>query len=330
MITRRNILIVLGACALAEALPALAQQKGKVSRVAYFYYGSRQSAVDTGRYGEFLKGMRELGYVEGKNLVIEARFADGVSERLPVLATELVQLKTDVIVATGVPVYRALQKATKTIPVVITVAADPVGEGFAVSLARPGGNFTGLATGNTELYPKHIELLKIAVPKLSRIAVLWNSGNEAHPARLKKVQEIAQKAGINALGVGGRTADDIERGFTTMARERAEAVFVVNDTFFVQQIRQICQLAIKHRLPSIFGSTDYADAGGLIGYGQDGLVPHRRAATYVDKILKGTKPGDLPIEQPTKLSLVINRKTAKAIGLALPQELVLRADRVIE
>jgi putative ABC transport system substrate-binding protein len=329
---RRKLLIVLGAAALAPRT-VLGQSKpapGKVWRVGFFYFGSRQSAIETGRFGEFLKGMRELGYVEGKSFVIEARFADGVSERLAGLATELVQMKVDLIVATGVPVYRALQQVTRTIPIVITVAADPVGEGFAASLARPGGNITGTATGNVELYSKHIELLKIAVPKLSRIAVLWNPGNDAHLARLKKIQEIARDAGIQALGVGGRTADDIERGFATMARERAEALFVVNDTFFVQQLRQICELALKHRLPSIFGSTDYADAGGLIGYGQDGLGPYRRAATYVDKILKGAKPGDLPIEQPTRLSLVINRKTAKAIRLTIPQELLLRADRVIE
>lgn len=332
MIERRDLLFLLGAAALSPRA-VRAQSKpapGKAWRVGYFYFGSRQSAMNTGRYPLFIQGMRDLGYVEGKNLVIEARFADGISERLPGLATELVQLKVDVVVATGVPVYHALQKVTRTIPVVITVAADPVGEGFAASLARPGGNFTGLASGNVELFPKQIELLKIAMPKLSRIAVLWNPGNDAHPVRLKQLQAIAQKAGIQALGVGGRTPDDIERGFATMTRERAEAVIALNDTFFIQQLRQIAELSTRHKLPSLFGAIEYAEAGGLIGYGQNVTDNFRRAATYVDKILKGAKPGDLPIEQPTQLSLVINRRTAKAIGLTIPQELVLRADRVIE
>jgi putative tryptophan/tyrosine transport system substrate-binding protein len=332
VIERRDLLFLLVAAALSPRA-VRAQSKpapGKVWRVGYFYFGSRQSAMNTGRYPLFIQGMRDLGYVEGKNLVIEARFADGISERLPGLATELVQLKVDVVVATGVPVYHALQKVTRTIPVVITVAADPVGEGFAASLARPGGNFTGLASGNVELFPKQIELLKIAMPKLSRIAVLWNPGNDAHSSRLKQMQAVAQKAGLQAVGVSARTAGDIESGFATMTRERAEAVITLNDTFFLQQLGQIGELTLKHRLPSVFGNTEFVDAGGLIAYGQDGLDPFRRAAIYVDKILKGAKPGDLPIEQPTKLSLVINRKTAKAIGLTIPQELLLRADRVIE
>jgi putative ABC transport system substrate-binding protein len=329
--TRREFLIAgsAGLCVLA-ALPSYAQQKGKVWRIGFFYFGSRQSAQETGRYAAFLQGMRDLGYVEGKNFVVEARFADGIGERLPALAADLVRLKVDVIVATGVPVYRALQQVTRTTPIVVTVAADPVGEGFAASLARPGGNITGLATGNVELFPKHIELLKIAVPKLSRIAMLWNPGNDAHTSRLKQLHAVAQKAGIQALQVGARTAGDIESGFATIVRERAEAVIALNDTFFVQQLRQIAELSAKHKLPSLFGAIEYPEAGGLIGYGQNVLDNFHHAATYVDKILKGAKPGDLPIEQPTRLSLVINRKTAKTIGLAIPQELVLRADRVIE
>ena len=311
-------------------LAPFAQQKGKVARIGFFYFGSRQSALDTGRYQKFLQGMRELGYVEGKNLVIEGRFADGISERLPGLAAELVRLNPDVIVVTGTSGVYALKKATRTIPIVITAGADPVGEGFAASLARPGGNITGLATSNVEVFPKHVELLKTALPKLSRIAVLWNPANDVHSARLKQLQAVAQKAGIHAVGAGGRTADEIERGFATMTRERAEAVIILNDTFFVQQLRQIAELSAKHKLPSLFGAIEYAEYGGLMGYGQNVADNFHRAATYVDKILKGAKPGELPIEQPTRLSLAINRKTAKAIGLAIPQELVLRADRVIE
>jgi len=327
---RRNLLVAFGLGALAGALPAFAQQKGKVWRIGFFYFGSRQSALDTGRYNGFLQGMRELGYFEGKNLVIEARFADGVSELLPGLATELVRLNVDVIVATGNPVYSALQKATRTTPIVVTVAADPVGEGFAASLARPGGNITGLATGNVELFPKHIELLKTAVPKLSRVAVLWNSGNEAHPSRLKQLQAVAQKAGIQALQVGARTAGEIESGFATMTREHAQAAIILNDTFFVQQLRQIAELSARHKLPSLFGAIEYAEAGGLMGYGQNVADNFPRAATYVDKILKGAKPGDLPVELPTRFELVVNLKTAKALGITIPQSVLLRADRVIE
>ena len=319
-----------GLGALAVPIAALAQQQGKVWRIGFFYFGSRQSALDSERYGMFMQGMRDLGYVEEKNFVLEARYGDGVSERLPALAAELLKLKVDVIVATGIPVYHALQKAGAALPIVITVSADPVADGIARSLARPGGNFTGLATGSFELFAKHVEFLKITVPKLSRVAVLWNPGNDSHPARLKEMLSIARKVGLQTVAVEGRTAQDIELGFATMTRERAGAVIILNDTFFVQQQRQIAELATRHKLPSIYGGIAYAEAGGLIGYGQNVGDNFRRAATYVDKILRGAKPGDLPIEQPTKLSLVINRKTAKAIGLTIPQELVLRADKVIE
>jgi len=324
------VFIAFGLGALAEALPALAQQQSKVWRIGFFYFASRHSAMDTGRYQLFLKGMRELGYVEGKHFVIEARYADGKAGPLPDFAAELVRLNVDIIVANGTPVYHALRQATKTIPIVITVSADPVSEGFAASLARPGGNFTGLSSANVELTPKHLELLMTAVPRLSRVAVLMNPAHSGHPARLKIIQAAAQKTGMQVLPVDAPTPDGIERAFGTMARERAGALIILGDSFFVQQIRQIAELALKHRLPSIYVNRDFADAGGLMSYGQNQTDNFRRAATYVDKILKGAKPGDLPIEQPTAFELVINRKTAKAFGLTIPQELVLRADRVIE
>ncbi len=286
--------------------------------------------MDSGRYGAFLEGVRDLGYVEGKNFVIEARFADGKSESILPLVDELVRWKPDVIVATGTPVYAALKQSVNAIPVVITVAADPIGDGFAASLARPGGNFTGLSTGNVELFPKQIELMKAAVPRLSHVAMLWNPNNPGHPVRLKAMLAISRNAGVRALQVEVRSADEIERGFALISRERAQAVVVLNDTFFVQQFRQIAALALKHRLPSMYGAVEYAEAGGFMGYGQNVVDNFRSAATFVDKILKGAKPGELPFEQPMRLQLVINRKTAKAIGLAIPQELLLRADRVIE
>ena len=327
---RRTLLVAFGLGALAEALPALAQQKGKVWRIGFLYFGSRQSALETGRYQLFLDGMRELGYVEGKHFVIETRFADGKTGPLPDFAAELVRLKIDIIVANGTPVYHALRQATKTIPIVITVSADPVSEGFATSLARPGGNFTGLSSANVELTPKHLELLMTAVPRLSRVAVLMNPAHSGHPARLKIIQATAQKTGMRVLPVDAPSPDAIERGFASMSRERAQALIILGDSFFTQQIRQIAELALKHRLPSINVTGIYVEAGGLMSYGQNQADNFRRAANYVDKILKGAKPGDLPIEQPTIFELVINRKTAKAIGLAIPQELLLRADRVIE
>ncbi len=330
MTTRRQILVAFGAGTLAAPLASFAQQQSKVWHVGFFQYASRQSTVASGRYQLFLDGMRELGYVEGKNLVIEARFADGKTGPLPDLAAELVRLKVDIIVATGTPVYQVLQKATKTIPIVITVSADPVGEGFAASLARPGGNITGLSSANLDLTAKHLELLMTAVPRLSRVAVLINPAHRGHPARLKIIQAAAVRTGTQVLPVDAPTPDGIERGFASMSRERAQAVIILGDSFFDQQERQITALALKHRLPSIFVVRDFAEAGGLMSYGQNQADNFRRAATYVDKILKGAKPGDLPIEQPTKFELVVNMKTAKALGIKIPRSILVRADKVIE
>ena len=332
MKTRRELLIATsaGLCIFAGPLAAFAQPQGNLRRVGFLYFASRQSALESGRYELFRQSMREHGYVEGRNYELVARFADGLTERLPGLVEELARLKVDAIVATGTPVAAALKHAGGATPVVMTVGADPVGEGYAATLAQPGGRFTGLATGNAELFAKHVELLKIALPKLSRVAILWNSANESHPARLKQVLVIAQKAGLKAVQVGARTASEIERGFAAMTRERAEALVILYDTFCVQQLKQIADLSVKHKLPSLFGAIEYAEAGGLIGYGQNVLDNFQRAATYVDKILKGAKPGELPIEQPYKFDLVINLKAARQIGLAIPVGVLTRADRVIE
>ena len=331
MKTRREFLI--SSCAglflVATSLAALAQQ-GKLRRIGFFYFGTRQSAIESGRHPAFLDGMRRLGYVQGKDLVMEERFADGKAEILPGLAAELVQSKVELIVATGSQIYAALKSATKTVPVVITTTANPIGEGLAVTLARPGGNFTGLSTANIELIPKHIELLRAAVPKLSRLAVLWNPSNPGHPARLNAMRAAASDARVQALEVSVLSPEEIERGFASMSKQRVEALVGLNDTFFVQQSRQIASLAIKHRLPSIHGTTEYPEDGGFMGYGQNIVENFRTAAIFVDKILKGARPAELPFEQPMRLELVINRKTAKAIGLAIPQELLLRADKVIE
>jgi putative ABC transport system substrate-binding protein len=311
-------------------LAALGQQEGKLWRIGFLHLGSRQSAVESGRYGAFLEGMRELDYVERKHFVVEARFADGKSERLPGLAAELVRLKVDVIVGATALVHRALRKATTTIPIVMAGAPDPVADGFAASLARPGGNFTGMSTITRDLAPKRLELLVAAVPDLSRVAVLRNPTSPNHSAQLKSLIETARKFGIQIVPVDGGTPEDVERGFAMMARERAGAVIVLGGTLFVQHSKQIADLAIKHRLPSLFGLHDYVRSGGFMSYGADILSDHRRAAYYVDRILKGAKPGDLPIEQPTKFELVINMKTAKAIGITIPSSVLVRADRVIE
>jgi putative tryptophan/tyrosine transport system substrate-binding protein len=329
MMDRRTFISSVASGVVALQLGAFAQQ-GKVWRIGFFYFGSRQSALDTGRYNVFVQGMRELGYVEGKNLIIEARFGDGKVEQLPRLAAELLQSKVDVIVATGSPAYSALRNATTTIPIVVTVTFDPVVEGLAASLARPGGNFTGLSSMATDLGPKDLELLMAAVPQLSRVGVLMNPGNVAHPAQITRLMLAAQKVGVQVVVAEAGAVAEIEPGFAALTRERANAVIMFGDTFFVQQVQQIAQAALKHRVASIYLIHEYAKAGGLMSYGADTVDNFRRAATYVDKILKGAKPGELPFEQPARYSLAINLKTAKALGLTIPQTLLLRADEVIQ
>ncbi len=327
---RRKLLTAFGLCALAAPLGAFAQQPAKVWRIGFFYFGSRQSAMDTGRYQLFLQGMRELGYVEGKNFVIEARFADGVNQSLPGLAAELVESKVDVIVTTGSPANIAAQRATRTIPIVVTVSSDPIGEKLAASLARPGGNVTGLSSVNVDVVQKHVELLATTLPRLLRIAVLLNPDNAGHAPMLENIRGAAQRTDKQVQVVRAGTTEEIERGFAAMTSGRADALIILGDTFFLQQIRQIAGFALKRRLPSIATIPEYAEAGGLMSYGSNITAGFRRAATYVDKILKGAKPGDLPIEQPTTYELVVNSRTAKALGIAIPQELLLRADKVIE
>ena len=274
--------------------------------------------------------MRELGYAEGRNLVIEWRFADGKYEPLAGLADELVRLKVELIVTHGNAAIQAARGATSTIPIVTAAANDPIGSGFVASLARPGGNLTGLSNISVDLSPKHVELLKIMMPRLSRVAIFVNFGNSSHSAILKSLQAAAQQAGMKVMPVEARTPDEIARGFAALARERAEAVVIPSDAFYIQQRQQISEVALKVRMPSIFPFREHVAAGGLMSYGQDLADHYRRTATYADKILKGAKPGDLPIEQPTKIHLAINLKTAKALGLTIPRELLLRADEAIE
>lgn len=328
-VRRRQFLIATGAL-LATPLTSVAQQSAKVWRIGVLVPSSRERLFGLGRPEKFLQGMRELGYVEGKDFVAEWRYGEGKYDRLPGLAAELVALKVDVIVASGSPAIRAAQQATKTIPIVFPNTGDPVGSGFAASLARPGGNITGLSNSNDDVSPKYLELLMMLVPKLSRVAFLGNPGSSTHPAILKTIQAAAKQVRVNLVRVDARTPEEIEHAFATMSRERAEALIVVPEPFLYQQGKQIAALAAKYRVPAVYGGREPVDSGGLMGYGQNLTENWHRAATYVHKILKGAKPGDLPIEQPTKFELVINRKTAKTLGLAIPQELLLRADEVIE
>jgi len=330
MNTRRELLIALGAYVFATPLACFAQQQGKIWRVGFLSLRSRPASLESDTFGAFSNGMRELGYVEGKNLVIEWRFADNKYERLPDLAADLVRLKVDVIVTAGPAATSAAQKATTTIPIVFGGANDPVGSGFVKSLARPAGNITGLSNVSVEMSPKLLEMLLSTMPKLSRVAVLMNPSNSGHATMLKNVQAAAQKANVKVLPVEARTPQEIETGFSVMTKENAKAVIVVRDALFNQQVRQIAELAAKNRLSSIAQIREYVDAGGLMSYGPSITDSYRRAATYVDKIFKGAKPGDLPVEQPTKFELFINRKTAKALGLTVPQSLLISADKVIE
>ena len=327
---RRKLIVALGAGALAGPFGSFAQPPGRVWRVGFL--GPRKIVdvdIDV-HFGAFRPAMRALGYVEGKNLIIEWRFADGKVERLPGLARELVNLKVDVIVAAGTPSTLAAQKAITTIPIVMVNIGDPVGSGFVKSLAHPDGNITGLSIMSGEFGPKHLEMLLSAAPKVSRVSVLMNRENASHATLLKEVEAAAAKRNVKILPVEARTPEDIDKAFGAMAKEKSQAFIVAQDPIFIQQAGQIAQLAAKNRLPSIAGPREYAEAGGLISYGASNADGFRRSASYVDKIFKGRKPADLPVEQPTRFDLIINGKTAKALGLKIPQSLLIMADKVIE
>lgn len=328
--TRRSLVLAFGASLVVAPLSPFAQQQSKIWRIGFLSPRRRPAALDSDYYGAFPQKMRELGYVEGKNLIIEWRFANGEYERLPGMAAELVQLKVDAILALGPPGVIAAQKATTAIPIVMVVSVDPVDAGFVKSLARPGGNITGLSNLAGDLSSKHLEFLLTIVPKLSRVAMLVNPANAAHAALRTNVQAAAQRASVGVLVVEAQTQREIESAFSTMAREHAGAVIVTLDPFLIQQVLQIAEQATKHRLPTIFAFREGAEAGGLLSYGQNQVDIYRRAAGYIDRIFKGARPADLPVEQPTKLELVVNGKTAKALGLTIPQSLLLRSDMVIE
>jgi putative ABC transport system substrate-binding protein len=278
----------------------------------------------------FRQGLRDLGYVEGQNLVIESRYAEGREERLPDLAAELVRLKVDVIVAGG-PAIRAAQHATSTIPIVMAVTGDPVQSGYVASLARPGGNITGVSVLGAELTGKRLEILKETVPQSTRIAVLANPATPTYGALMHDLTVTARALGLHLHVLELRSPDELDPAFAAMRRAGAEALFVVEDPLLIDHLRgRIADLAATHRLPAIYSWKMSVAAGGLMSYGPSMPDMTRRAATYVDKILKGTTPGELPVERPMKFELVINLKTAKALGLTIPPTLLFQADEVIQ
>jgi putative ABC transport system substrate-binding protein len=333
VVDRRTFIGALTGGLLAAPLVAEAQQAGKVWRIGWLLTGSLESPETQLLRDAFREGLRERGYIEGQNIVIEYRPADGRIERFPRLASELVRLKLDLIVAANTPAARAAQQATTTIPIVVPVMGDPVGDGLVASLARPGGNITGLTFLGPELVPKRVGLLKEALPRVSRVAALWHPGGYSEGTTrdmVKQTEAAAHTLGVQLQLVGVRGPDELDRAFSTMTREHADALIVFPSPMLFNERRRIVDLAIQHRLPSISVAREFVELGGLIAYGASipGLV--RRSATYVDKILKGARPGDLPVEEPTKFELVMNMKTAKALGLTIPQSLLQRADRVIE
>lgn len=327
--TRRALLLAAAAWpALAWAGAAAAQTPEGIRRIGLLSPFSPASAEPW--HKAFRQGLRDLGWVDGKNISIEYRYAEGRGDRLPELAAELVRLNVDIIVTTVSPDAVAARNATRAIPIVMASAGDPVALGLVENLARPGGNITGLSQISPELAGKRLELLREIVPKLSRVAVLWNPQSKISEIDWKETQLAARALGLQLYPVEARSPTDFDKAFEEAIRARVGALAITPEQVFGGNLKRIADLATKHRLPSIYQIREFADAGGLMAYGADRTDMFRRAATYVDKIFKGTKPGDLPIEQPRKFELVINGKTAKALGLTIPQSLLIGADRVIE
>ena len=317
------IFVTLAACGAV----AQAQQPTKVPRIGFLSAISPSTVA--ARIEAFRQGLRELGYVEGKNIVIEYRYAEGKPDRLSALAAELVRLKVDVIVTGGPAVNRPAKEATVTIPIVLGFDNDPVGNGFVASLARPGGNITGLSTHYPEISGKQLELLKEIIPKLSRVAVFGNSIQPGNPQALRETELAAGALGVQLQYLDVRGPEDIETAFREAKKGRAEALLVLGNVVVTSHPKQFVEFAAKSRLPAIYWSPEFVEAGGLMTYSVSINDLFQRAATYVDKILKGAKPADLPVEQPTKFELIINLKAAKQIGLTIPPNVLARADRVI-
>jgi putative ABC transport system substrate-binding protein len=328
---RRDFIALLCGAAAASTLRPLAadaQQTVRVPRVGFM--GNSTAALEANLVGPFREGLRELGYEQGRNIVIEYRWAEGKYERFPALITELLAANVDVIVTAGTPASLAVKKATSSVPLVMIAVGEPVATGLVASLARPGGNITGVTSISPEIEGKRLELLREVVPGLSHIAVLWNAGSPVQVIQERETQVAAQTLRMKMLSLGVRTPEEIEGAFATMLRERPEALFVLADRLFLHHRKRIMDFAVQHRLPGVHAYRELVEVGGLMSYGPSYADMHRRAATYVVRILKGEKPADLPVERPAKFELVLNLKAAKVLGLEIPPTLLARADEVIE
>jgi len=328
MTTRRHVLV--GLAALGAPFTILAQQRAKIPVVAYMSPVVPHNNTDP-RFEAFRQGMRELGYVEGTNYRLEVRWGEGQLERMPAIAAELVRMKVDVIVAFSSPSYLAARQATQTIPIVMPVVSDPVGDGIVASLAHPGGNITGMSLMAPELGAKRLQLLKEVLRHNSRtVAVLWNPAYKGMGARFREAQSAGPAVGMDIRSLEVSSLRDIEAAFDAVNRERPDGLLLLVDPLTLSLRDRIVAFARDKRLPAIYETREFVEAGGLMSYGPNVLEQSRRAAVYVDKILKGAKPGDLPIEQPAKIELVVNLRTARAIGLTIPPAILASADEVVE
>ena len=323
---RRAVLCGAICATLAIPLTAQGQQAGKMWRIGVV----RASAPPPAEIEAFRHSLSELGYVEGNNLIIETRWAGGKEERLPALVAELIRLKVDLILSSAPAATLAAKEATTTIPIVMVTVADPLAFGFIHSLGRPGGNLTGLVFQHPELSGKRLELLKAAVPKFARVAVLWNGANPYKAFDMREVQAAAAAYGVIVESLPVEGAQDLDGAFRAARQAQADALMTLEDPFTITHRARIVELARTHRLPALYGRRVYVDAGGLMSYGPDPIEQYRRAAFYADRIFKGARPADLPVEQPTKFELVINLRTARALGLTIPPSLILRADQVVD
>jgi putative tryptophan/tyrosine transport system substrate-binding protein len=320
-----STLIILATLIFAQVYLAHAQKQASIPRIGVLLLGAPPNA----NLDAFIQGLRELGYVEGKNILIEYRFAEGKADRLPELARELVRLKVAAIFTAGTPAIFALKEATKTIPIVFFSTSDPIGTGVVASLAHPGGNITGISVLASDLWPKRLELLKEIFPKLSRVAMLWNKGNAGMALEAKATQEVAGPLHVTLQDRGVKDPNELDAVFALMTKDQPDGFLALMDPVLNSYQKRILDFLAQNRLPAIFENKTWVEAGGLISYGANYADAHRRAATLMDKILKGAKPADLPVEQPTKFELVVNLKTAKQIGLTIPPNVLARADRVI-
>jgi putative ABC transport system substrate-binding protein len=320
-----STLFILATLILAPVCLAYAQKQTTTPRIGVLLLGAPPNA----NLDAFIQELQELGYVEGKTILVEYRFAKGKADRLPELATELVRLKVDAIFTTGTPAIFALKQATKTIPIVFFSTSDPIGTGVVASLARPGGNITGISALASDLWPKRLELLKEISPKLSKVAMVWNKGNAGMALEAKATQEVAGPLGLTLQDRGVKDPNELDTVFALIIKDRPDGFLALMDPVLNSYQKRILDFLAQNRLPAIFENKTWVEAGGLISYGANYADAHRRAAALMDKVLKGTKPADLPVEQPTRFELAINLKTAKEIGLTIPPNVLARADKVI-